>query len=102
MRCDDCEPLLDAYADGFLRGEEEDAVRAHLAQCRACRAEFDALRRDVKELQEALTPFRLKGGLRSRVLSALDRGEQVPLRGFSLLFEEMDSLVTAIRGVTVV
>lgn len=43
MTCDEARPLLDEYHDRELAPERADAVRTHLAACKACSAEVKAL-----------------------------------------------------------
>jgi anti-sigma factor RsiW len=45
MTCDQVRPLLPLAAYGDLSGAEEEAVRGHLADCSACRAEGEAIQR---------------------------------------------------------
>ena len=46
MRCEETQPLLEAYHDGELASHERDAVAAHVEACTACAAEFAALERE--------------------------------------------------------
>ena len=45
MKCDSIKEQLSGFLDGELGEAEAARVRAHLDECGACRAEFDALRR---------------------------------------------------------
>lgn len=47
MGCGECYERLDAFAEAHLRGQDADAamplLAEHLAMCRECREEFEAL-----------------------------------------------------------
>jgi hypothetical protein len=45
MRCDDAAPLIDAFAEGVLDGDERAPVAAHVAACEACSRAVLASRR---------------------------------------------------------
>jgi len=53
MKCKDAEKLFSALFDGELSAEEEDAVRAHLAECEADRRRYRAFEQAI-ELVRAL------------------------------------------------
>ena len=46
MRCEDCRPLLEAFADGALGAADDSAVGAHLASCRACSEAVETLQEE--------------------------------------------------------
>lgn len=68
MRCDDAQPILDAYLDGELDAGNVLAVEGHLSTCVACQARIDAAKalsasiRDASLYQPA--PFRLRNQVR--------------------------------------
>ncbi len=45
MRCDEADPLIDAYAEGALDGAPLAPFAAHIETCAGCRAAVDASRR---------------------------------------------------------
>lgn len=45
MRCYDARNLLSEYLDDELSGPQRDTVQHHLAECAACRSEYEELRR---------------------------------------------------------
>lgn len=51
MECDEVTPQLGPYLDHELRSEVRRAVDTHLAVCPACRAELEALRAAVAQLE---------------------------------------------------
>jgi len=55
ISCTDCFDLVSSLVDVEARGESLDAkllqVKQHLAQCKACRDEYEALR-DLQRLEE--------------------------------------------------
>jgi anti-sigma factor RsiW len=74
MTCRQIQRRLAGYAGGDLRRGRAEAVRAHLASCAACRAEYaaldealGALRRAARPADPALTADRLWGALRGRL-----------------------------------
>ncbi|HEV2861941.1 MAG TPA: zf-HC2 domain-containing protein [Pyrinomonadaceae bacterium] len=46
MKCEECLPLLDPYADGELSPREAYDVAAHLSACASCEARHQSLRRE--------------------------------------------------------
>lgn len=80
MTCASVRNLLSAYLDSELSGSEMQAVRAHLEECRDCRAECDSLR-EVKSLLRGLPPCCAPDGMEERLKAALRRSERpLPLR----------------------
>ena len=69
--CSIVQDLLPLYEEDMLREETKEFVDGHLAQCAACRAEFDALKADVKPAPVSAQPLRdLKRQLRRKKLTA--------------------------------
>lgn len=55
MGCDGCHELLDQFAqselDGTRLSDSLELVRAHLAQCKCCRDEYDALLTSLRAIE---------------------------------------------------
>lgn len=58
MSCADRDDLLNALVDGQLAGEARAEAEAHLRACDGCRAAFDALQAQHRELEAAFAPDR--------------------------------------------
>ena len=58
MNCRDCQPLLSAYVDATMSGDERVAVESHVRQCAACRSLAEDLRaiRTIAGSLESLVP----------------------------------------------
>ncbi len=50
MNCSECRDDFAAYLEGLLDPEAESRTTSHLAECPACRAEFDQMQRLVVRL----------------------------------------------------
>lgn len=72
--------MLDAYALGTLPPADAERVRAHLAGCAACRAEYDEVRNVLDVLPLALPAEPVPAGARDRLFARLD-AEAVPVPG---------------------
>ena len=75
MNCRDIEELLTPYLLGDLEADRAEAVRAHVAQCDACRAAAQDLEQTLNLLRSALAaapaaPARLDAARRERVFDA--------------------------------
>lgn len=87
MRCEDCLPLLEAFADGAPGGADDAGVSAHLASCHACSETVEML----QEEQEMYAGYWREAGFKpprwSSVLAAVERdrdaraGSHAPGRG---------------------
>ena len=73
MRCDEVRLQLVSFADGALAGARAEAVRAHVAECAACREELAQLAADVELLRGDEKPevpaylgSRIMAGIRER------------------------------------
>jgi hypothetical protein len=53
MNCQECRDDFAAYQEGLLESEAEIRIKSHLAECPACRAEFDEVQRLVVRLTRA-------------------------------------------------
>jgi hypothetical protein len=98
MGCKDIVELLSEYLDHALPDLEHEAIRTHLNGCRACRHEYQSLRRTVHLLHclpEISAPPNFLAVLEKRLetemswqrklVVALDRGLSIlPLRGLSM------------------
>ena len=70
MNCEQVQNLLDEYADAELSSAARGDVDAHLAGCKTCRAELDALRQTaalVRSLPRVTAPEGLKRAIRAGV-----------------------------------
>ena len=59
MNCHECQPLLSAYVDHAIGGDERAAVAAHLGNCRECRAlaeDLASIRAAASSLEPLLPP----------------------------------------------
>lgn len=74
MHCREAEPLLSAFHDGELGRSEQEAVRAHLLDCPACRSRAADLRSISRWLSPEEAP-EVPGGFTDRVLARLRAGE---------------------------
>lgn len=62
MKCHDCQPLLSAYVDEWLRSDERAAVDAHLRTCAECRAlsgDLASIRGAANSLEPLVPPARV-------------------------------------------
>lgn len=75
MRCDDCRELLGAHADQELAPNERAAVATHLAACRECAAEYDAMRDVSRRVKSALAPRKVPDVLVARIRGAVADGD---------------------------
>lgn len=84
MRCEDAQGQLNAFTAGELPAEAHEVVRAHLAECSACRAtlaKIDPLAGAIAGAQEPPVPE----ALASRIMAAArEREEARPLAAWNL------------------
>jgi anti-sigma factor RsiW len=77
MSCERYEPLLSAWIDGELVGEDRAALMAHLESCDACRRAGESLAAVARSTREGLTPPAPPAGvwdsLGARVVTRLSR-----------------------------
>lgn len=62
MNCNDCRPLLSAYVDDAMRGDERVALDAHLSTCAPCRVLVDdlaSIRAAASSLEPLVPPARV-------------------------------------------
>ena len=62
MNCRICQPLLSAYVDATMSGDERAAVESHVRQCGACRslaADLRAIRTVAGSLEPLIPPARV-------------------------------------------
>jgi anti-sigma factor RsiW len=88
MNCEELHPMLLDFVDGDMTPEDRAAVRTHLAECPACRAEIEELRAGARAVRAAvevaaprqhyLTAARMEGLLAAR------RSSRRPVRLFTL------------------
>jgi anti-sigma factor RsiW len=69
MRCSKVTKMLGAFEDGELDAHVAEEVERHIAQCAACRREFEALRSVASFLGGALAPPEI-AGFATRVAAA--------------------------------
>ncbi|MPZ87229.1 MAG: hypothetical protein GEU81_03965 [Nitriliruptorales bacterium] len=90
-RCAEVEPLLSAWLDGALQGQEWAQVGRHLTTCPRCRAELDSLR---------VTANLLRGGpLRTppqQVSAALAHPRPAAVRGLEALAPGLRRLLSRV------
>jgi hypothetical protein len=68
--CPQVQGSLSAYIDDALSWDEREAVDGHLAQCPACSAELDSLRRTVelcRRLGDVEVPVQLRAAIKAKV-----------------------------------
>jgi len=70
MRCDEVRLLLVSLADGAPAGARAEAVRAHVAECAACREELAQLAADVELLRGDEKP-EVPAYLGSRIIAGI-------------------------------
>jgi anti-sigma factor RsiW len=78
MRCEAVKGQLTAYAAGELLAEAHRAVKAHLAECQACRAEMARVDVSAGVLAGVQTPP-VPLGFASRVLAVADERQRTGL-----------------------
>jgi anti-sigma factor RsiW len=92
--CRTAAPLVSAYIDGELAGDERTAFEGHLATCPACRQRLDEERAVVAAVRGSLPLYGAPAPLRERVEALLDRAPEPARRaraavaaaaGFALL-----------------
>jgi anti-sigma factor RsiW len=71
MKCDEAQPLLDAYLDQELPEAERAALREHLAGCGECGPEAAAIDRLRVEIRSSAPVYRAPPGLQRQIRSAL-------------------------------
>jgi anti-sigma factor (TIGR02949 family) len=74
LTCEQMFRKLDDYLDRELSAEEADLVRAHLAECEVCAAEYQFERTILDEVRAKLRRIALPEGLRERLLARLRSG----------------------------
>ncbi|RYD01934.1 hypothetical protein N752_27820 [Desulforamulus aquiferis] len=72
MRCQDVMEKLSLYLDGVLESSEREVIKAHLACCPACRAEWEELTLSVSLLQE-LPELAPPAGFRAGLMEKIDQ-----------------------------
>jgi anti-sigma factor RsiW len=80
MRCEDCRPLLDGYADNELNPRDTARVRDHLEECGACAAEHRMLTELSARVQAAIERPIAPDVLRARIRGELARAEPTVTR----------------------
>lgn len=79
MTCDEFEELLGAYALGAVTPEEQEAARAHLAECAKCTRLLREVRAVVDQLPYSVTQVNPPESLKERILEAIRReGQTTP------------------------
>ena len=83
-RVEGCEPVREefsAYLDGAVSGVQMAAISSHLEDCKACSAEFEALR-DVQsalgQMGTVQPPERLQAHLRAAIANERAKGTHLP------------------------
>jgi anti-sigma factor RsiW len=71
MTCAQCRELLDAYVDGELPGDEDAAVREHIASCADCAREHAQLVAVSRRIGETLVKYPAPDVLKARIRIAL-------------------------------
>lgn len=71
MRCEEVEPLIEAYADGELSLERTLAIESHVASCAACAARLERVRALALVLR-TVPPFRAPATVAERVRATVD------------------------------
>lgn len=79
MNCKGVQPLLSAYLDRELDGNEMLDIRAHLAECEECRLEAEALKSLKRFLGGVETP-EVPEGLEERLVANVLRSKPEPVR----------------------
>lgn len=74
MRCREAQPLISAFHDGELGRSEQEAVRTHLMNCRACRGRAVELRSISRWLEPEPLPA-MSEGFTDGVMARLRAGE---------------------------
>jgi hypothetical protein len=62
MNCRECQPLLSAYVDHAIRGDERGAVASHLGNCLECRAlaeDLASIRAAASSMEPLVPPARV-------------------------------------------
>jgi anti-sigma factor RsiW len=85
MNCDDCHPLLEAYADGELDLVRHLALEAHLKACPACSRRYEAIAARRASLRASLPRFTAPQHLRDKIHASLrsetrDAARREPIR----------------------
>jgi anti-sigma factor RsiW len=85
MNCDECQSLLDAYADGELDLVRHIELEAHLKACPACLQRSEAIVARRARIRGSLPRFKASQQLRERIHASLlaeDQGaaQQTPVR----------------------
>lgn len=80
MTCEEFEELSGAYALDAVTPTERQAAAAHLANCARCRSLLRELSGVVDFLPLAVAPVQPRAVVGERILSALQRGSNTPVR----------------------
>ncbi|HEU0155509.1 MAG TPA: zf-HC2 domain-containing protein, partial [Stellaceae bacterium] len=73
MECEEARPRLDAYLDGELGAAERASLREHLADCRECGPEAEALEKLRAGIRAAAPVYRAPAEFRAQLRLALRR-----------------------------
>jgi anti-sigma factor RsiW len=90
MRCREAQPLISAFHDGELGRSEQEAVRTHLMDCPACRAQAGDLLSISRWLEPAEAPA-VSESFTDSVMARLRAGEGL---GDSYIGDERRALVS--------
>jgi anti-sigma factor RsiW len=71
MNCDECKPLLDAYADGELDLVRHIELEAHLKACPACMRRSEEISARRTKIRDSLPRFSASQQLREKIRSSL-------------------------------
>jgi anti-sigma factor (TIGR02949 family) len=101
MKCDEVQPLLDAYVDAELSAAEREALRAHLADCAECGPEAAAIARLGNEIRQRAPTYRAPASLRAQIRAELRRetaGAATTARGTGWLAYAISLLLAVMVG----
>ena len=79
MNCSECKDDFAAYQEGLLESEAESRIASHLADCPACRAEFDQMQSLVVRLN-APGPGTSGISLENRVMDRIIHEQALTIR----------------------